>query len=440
LIAPEPIDARVLRQLHRARIRDRESIRALLEAVRDAEIALESGLSSLAGPRRAWIERAGPHGLDLRLGDGFGRTDVPQLHFGFELDGTRYFFVGVPIAADGGRHFAVRWPAVVYEAERRDLSRAVPEPGSLPALRAEIQDASDHWVEARVADHSYDGLALEVRSELVQHRSPCIRVRLTGAGAPARTLSGVVRNRTQLRDRRGWMRIGLSVSAVGSRRRIEAERLDATAGWRVPPPGPRADPDDPPECVRTIDYRNARGERIRAIVNSWGETRGATLIVIPPAWGRTKETLLALASVLVETFHDAGEPIAVLRFDGIRRRGESHNEADCLEVGRECMRFTASQAVDDILTTLDFVEADPRFAPRSIGLVTSSVASIEGRRAIASDPKGRIAAWVSLVGVTDFQSSLRTFSGGIATAAPLMIHHWSVTVPQSASSARTNAP
>ena len=411
-MTPEPIGQQSLRELHRSQVVDSESVLLLFKAASEEGVALESGLSPLAEPRRAWIKRVGDRSLDL-LGENFGRTDVPQLFFRFELAGTRYFFVGVPIPCGGSNTFAIELPSAVYEAERRDLARVAPNAENGLALGAELRDVENGWVKARVIDHSYDGLGVEVRTESADNLPSKVSVRFLEEKAPLRILHGIIRSRAQLPDRSGWTRIGLSVSGVAERNPVEVERLDDGSGWRVAPARRRSDVGDHAIRVRTIDYRNANGERIRAIVNSYGETRGAPMVVIPPAWGRTKETLLPLASVLVETFRNAQEPIVVLRFDGIRRRGESHNDSGCLEIGRECMHFTASQAVEDILATLDFVQTDSRFQPHSIGLLTSSVASIEGRRAIASDTKGRISGWVSLVGVTDLQSSLRTFSGGI---------------------------
>ena len=85
--------------------------------------------------------------------------------------------------------------------------------------------------------------------------------------------------------------------------------------------------------IRVVRYQNERGERLVGIIDSWGDTRGATAVVIAPAWGRTKETLLPLARTIVETFRAANHPVVVLRFDGIRKRGESHNDPDCLEAG-----------------------------------------------------------------------------------------------------------
>jgi pimeloyl-ACP methyl ester carboxylesterase len=105
--------------------------------------------------------------------------------------------------------------------------------------------------------------------------------------------------------------------------------------------------------------------------------------------------------------------VVVLRFDGIRKRGESHNDADCLEAGTEHHRFTFSQGVRDISATLDFLERSPEFAPAKTILVTFSAASIDGRAAVLQEGAGRIAGWVCVVGAPDLQSAMRVISGGV---------------------------
>ena len=162
-----------------------------------------------------------------------------------------------------------------------------------------------------------------------------------------------------------------------------------------------------------IDLQNSRGERIRALIDWTGEPRKGPLVLMPPAWGRTKETLLPLALTIVESFERAGRAVTVLRFDGIRRRGESHNDPECLEPGKEYLRFTFSQAVEDIHAALDFVESSEFLRPTQVVLVTSSVAAVEGRRAITSDRKKRVSGWISLVGISDLRSALWEFSGGV---------------------------
>jgi pimeloyl-ACP methyl ester carboxylesterase len=165
--------------------------------------------------------------------------------------------------------------------------------------------------------------------------------------------------------------------------------------------------------VRLVEYSNDRGEKLRAIIDVWGETRGAPAIVIPPAWGKTKETLLPLAETLVATFREAGVPVTVLRYDGIRRRGESHNDPECRIPGYENLHYTFSQGAEDVRTTLDFLERSPEYQPRTVILVTFSVASIEARHAIAQETRGRIGGWISVVGSSDPQSLMRVISGGV---------------------------
>lgn len=164
---------------------------------------------------------------------------------------------------------------------------------------------------------------------------------------------------------------------------------------------------------RVVRYRNDRHETLCGIVDVFGNARGAPAVVIPSAWGRTKETLLPLALSIGASFQAAGESVVVVRFDGIRRRGESYRDPECSAPGDENLRFTFSQGVRDIRATLDFLERSPEFRPSTSVLVTFSVASIEGRRALAADEKGRLGGWVSVVGSADAQSLTRVISGGV---------------------------
>jgi ubiquinone/menaquinone biosynthesis C-methylase UbiE len=164
--------------------------------------------------------------------------------------------------------------------------------------------------------------------------------------------------------------------------------------------------------VETVEFANSNGQSMRGIVNSWGAPAGSTAVVIPPAWGRTKETLMPLALTIVETFKRAGEPIQVLRYDGTNRRGESYIDADCRSPGSEYLHFRFSQAASDVSSAIDYLHSDASSAPSKVILVTFSLAAIEGRCAMAREGS-RTDGWVAVVGVADLQSALRTISGGI---------------------------
>jgi ubiquinone/menaquinone biosynthesis C-methylase UbiE len=230
-------------------------------------------------------------------------------------------------------------------------------------------------------------------------------------------------------SRRGWTRLGLQTSDVATRGSIALERrvdlvpprrgesaarrfgqtLRSTATRGLARLGGAVDRIEIP----VLEFRNARGERMRAIVDRVGERPGAPLVLIPPAWGRTKETVAPLALTILETFRAIGLPITVLRFDGTRRRGESFNDPECLRPGDEHLHFTFSGAVDDIRAALDFAAAHETLKPDSIVVVSSSLASIEARRAIAAADDSRIRGWVSLVGLIDLHTVLRAVSGGV---------------------------
>jgi ubiquinone/menaquinone biosynthesis C-methylase UbiE len=186
-----------------------------------------------------------------------------------------------------------------------------------------------------------------------------------------------------------------------------------SVGWQVPASGSDAGGEE----IRVLRYTNHRGEELAGLLDSWGDTRGATAVLIPTGWGQTKEALLPLARTIVATFRAAGRPVSVLRFDGIRQRGESHNDPECAVPGREHHHFTFSQGVEDIEASLDFLEGSPELRPAKTILVTFSAAAIAGRRAVARDEGKRLAGWVCVVGSPDIQSMTRSISGGVDFAA-----------------------
>jgi ubiquinone/menaquinone biosynthesis C-methylase UbiE len=79
----------------------------------------------------------------------------------------------------------------------------------------------------------------------------------------------------------------------------------------------------------------------------------------------------------------------------------------------ENARFTFSQGIRDIHTTLDFLEHSPQFGPSTSILVSFSGSAIDTRRAVASERGGRVGGWVSVVGSSDLQAMMRVISGGV---------------------------
>lgn len=134
-----------------------------------------------------------------------------------------------------------------------------------------------------------------------------------------------------------------------------------------------------------------------------------TVIVLPPAWARTKESTLRYAQLLVATFDRYERPLAVLRFDYGNTLGESHQDGEDLP-GREAQYLTFSGCVGDIRGAIAFVRRrfgkDARVVP--LGMSVSGPLCL---RAASND--GHCAALVGVMGASDIQDLTRMATGGI---------------------------
>gem|GEM_PF-1197144 len=413
--------------LHPDRVAGRDAVRSVLERVRRESICLRRGMNRRIDPERAWIERLEDKWFVLRT-ENFEQGLRSRWFLNFSIGDQPHFFSAPVLDLAAGCRATLEIPRLLYIAERRDHSRRIPMREDPHAVALRVGGAPIFT--AAVADVSSGGLGVIVPSGAERSLADRVEVALVGGHHAGGQLHGKVRRRTPM-ARVGWTHIGMSVTNTLAGAPVPVEilsgalplslRQKAQRGWKGVAAGIHLSVDRfrervlrapaPLPEVHTLAYRNSDGEELRAIIDSWGDTRGATAVVIPPAWGRTKESLMPLAACVVSAFRAAGEPVIVVRFDGIRKRGESHNDPECSFAGRDHHRFTFSQGVRDIYATLDFLEGNRNFGPRSNILVSFSAAAIESRRAVASDT--RIDGWVSVVGASDLQSMLRVISGGV---------------------------
>jgi len=403
-------------------------------------------------PRTAQVERLLGDRVLLRCKH-IERGDQPQIYFGFEIDAVGYFFAGVPLAGGGAECLEIAMPAAIYETERRDLLRAPVDGAPGAAQRVELQNGRAGPHPAVVCDWSYQGLGVALPERDADDLASDFELRFLDGDRQGDRAFAQLRHRASDPERPGWVRLGLAVSQVPAREPMRVDHRTSILGgapparaWRrialagaVARGAPvrvierlrtvrsaRAE-SSPESLARTetalrsdlvdlIEYSNDAGQTLRAIVNrTAGLAAGeaAPVVVIPPAWGRTKETLLPLALTLVRTFEKAGQPLVVLRFDGTNRRGESYIDPANRAPGDEYLGYTFSRAAADIDATFDFLQSSPDFRARDIYLVSYSLGAVEGRRAIARDGGRRVKGWVSVVGMVDLQSGLRTVSGGV---------------------------
>lgn len=399
----------------------------MLERARAERRWLTSGMDLGVRARRARVLDVDDRTFRIELDNLV--LDRSQIHLNLEVEGSRYFFSVAPAEYQGAGSDGVanlELPSIVYRAERRDVPRNhLDDPGW-----AELEVAPGRWVRAVVRDESYEGVRVQIPGPGAVEVGARMRLRWPVVEGAGQTRFATVRH---IVPGEGGLQVGLAVSAVPpapeipvhARRTILGDS-PAERAWRqlrlatrVALDGPRmlaertrlVRPRLP--SVRVVDYHNEKGERLRAIIDSVGDTRHAPAIIIPPAWGRTKETLLPLAATLIRTFEAAGEPLVVVRYDERNRKGESFVDPKCRAPGREALNYTFSGAVDDIHTTLGFLAGSEDYAPSRVLLLTVSLAAIQGRRAVATDPTGTLAGWVSLVGMPDLQSSMRAVTGGV---------------------------
>lgn len=409
-------------RLHPGQVTDAAQIRSLLETLRREAAPLTRGFNRRIEVEAATIEEVGAASLVLTA-KSFEPDARDIVFLNFTIRHEPYFFQSRVLHRGADSRIEIEIPSVLYQRERRSRERTTPEPAARISLEHRgTADARD----LIIADSSPEGIAVDVPEGVARNLD--LDDRISVLGQSQSKLYGVVRNKRP-GPQPGWTRIGLEIDAAqaahlewtvvrdlspeNGRQRLEQTIRIAAGGAqlaferairRFGREAPVAEPN-------VVDIHDSAGRRIRALVNTWGPASSATAVVVPPAWGRTKETLMPLAATMVECFRRARRPIAVVRFDGINKRGESFRDADCLASGQEQYRFTFSQGVRDIRAVIDHLHADPAKRPKCTILVSFSASSVEARRAVSEDP--RIGGWVCVVGTADLQSMMRSISGGI---------------------------
>jgi len=427
----DPVTPTTLARLHRLSIQEPGEVYEFLERVRKQRCLLTSGINRRNDSRTATIQAVRVDSLTL-LFEGLEEKHLPQLFLSCDLDGRRYFFAVTPTAVSNRGHVQALLPHAIYQAERRDLER-VSRSQARSEEAVEIRSSEGAVFDGVIADSCYHGLGVLLPNTASVALEGQVTVRFTNGSREGESAHGFVRHRGSAGQRQGWIKIGLEVTDVPAGRPVAFERRErilelnpvlrmqrrasligglakaaSAKAARSLGVAKRAN-----EAPNIVEYESAPGQRIRALIDAWGNPNDAVAVVVPPAWGRTKETLSPLAATIVDTFKSASRSITVLRFDGTHRRGESYIPADCQAQGTEYLRFTFSRAVHDIHASLRFLADSPKYRPRKVVLVTMSLAAVEGRRAVATDTTGLLAGWIPVVGMVDLQTALRTISGGI---------------------------
>jgi ubiquinone/menaquinone biosynthesis C-methylase UbiE len=420
----------VLRRLHAGAVTDADAVRDHLSKACVSRLLLQGRRTIKGEAERAWIRSVEPEHLVIKTMS-LSQPAGSRVLLSFAMDGRTYSFSALALDDLTQPVARVAIPSLLYIAERRDRYRRIQSDHGAHGVSVRIRGIDSAWsTEAVVEDYSPVGLNVRLRPGVSAQPGEIVEVCFSGGELAGATRWGQIKHMADSCD--DWTRAGLAISEARHAPPLEVERrmriTEASAlrrfrnGLSVLSAGAasasgrmlaRRPQRACSEAIELVEFENSRGEQLRGIIDRTEWDGPMTGVVIPPAWGRTKETLLPLALTIVETFKKAGEKVAVLRFDGTRRRGESYKEPGFEDPDTEHLAFRLSHAIDDISAACRFMTSSSLFDCAKVVLVTFSAASIEGRRAVLLDEERTVAGWVSVVGSPDFQSGLRAVSGGV---------------------------
>lgn len=418
-----------LSRLHAGAVSDGAVIRELFRVACTSRLVL-SGRRTITGEaEQARIRAVEEDHLVVRT-SGLEGSAGSRFLLRFGVDGRVFSFTTLAIDDLSQPAARISIPTILYVAERRDRNRLTSDGPSKWTVR--VRSIESGWSsDAVVEDYSPVGLNVCLAGHPNVRLGETLEVRFENGDLAGTMRWGQIKHLKPMASPRNWTCAGMAISearhtpplAVERRERIaDSSRWQrvrtgvnllsagaAAARARVWSRG-SAIASHP---IELVDFENSRGERLRGILDRTEAEGPITSVVIPPAWGRTKETLLPLALTIVETFRKAGCGVAVLRFDGTRRRGESYKEPGFSASSSEHLAFRLSHAIEDISAAAQFMTESGQLNCAKVVLITFSAASIEGRRAVLLDGGRTFAGWVSVVGTPDLQSGLRAVSGGV---------------------------
>ncbi len=370
-------------------------------------------------------------GLDLK----YKTSDL--LFVSFQLGYSTYTFetMVVRIEAGGGRLVGL-YPRVLFYSEKRASRRIRPE--TRLTLEIALPPPFGGTLRGTITDISPEGVSIvaDEGGPLLIPGTPLASLRVFQGDHPLWEESGEVRNASRL-DGNGGDRFRYGIQFGIGRMSLRSIRPpDAAAGAVVAPasagPDASATPADsgrflrsesrgdlgalahePPQIVR---LENARGEEIVALLNTSFplDENPVPVVIIPPAFGKTKETLFALALTVVQNFRRLGERVAVLRFDGVRRKGESHKDPDASQPPFEMAHANFTQAAEDLRSILDWLDLNPRLRASRTVLVSFSLSALEVRILLRDEAyRRKVASWISVMGTPEFRELMIRVNCGL---------------------------
>jgi len=406
-----------------------DKIRGLLAGARRARTEITALPAHVRQPATLTLEHVDPGRICVLSGKSLNlhfKTGDP-VFMSFQSGYATYNFeTTVRRLGENGDFLECFYPRILFYSEKRSLKRESPQDG----LRLELvlPPPFSAGISGPVVDLSDTGASFiaDAGGLALLPGTPVGTVRIFDNGRLIREERGEIRHAVRTEEGgspafRYGLQFGigrLSIQAVHPHRRSTDVPPAAAAE-----PGSGADP-GLPDILRELSHRppavirleNERGEEIVGLLNTSYPPDGnpVPVVIIPPAFGKTKETLFGLALTLVENFRRAGRRLAVFRYDGIRCKGESHKDPEAAEPPFEMVDSSLSQGAADLKTVLEWLEMNPTIKAGPVILATFSLSALEARIALR-DPavRRRVHYWIACMGTLEFRDLMNRVNCGL---------------------------
>ncbi|RKX97666.1 MAG: hypothetical protein DRZ90_05505, partial [Spirochaetes bacterium] len=362
------------------------------------------------------LDEEGLRIIETHISDIHGRefsSQVPKHHsgnafFSFTQKGASFTFSTKSSGwADGMGTF--KFPSVIFRGEKRAGQRK--DDGGYIELTS-----STEKVFGRMMDSSRRGILCEIPRESFLG-NPLNTGQSLDISINGKTIPGEIRHIVEERSNEGRsvFRIGLE---TGIRRREPESTVYNTETWRKMWNGPQKTLGDSSLVhPRSIYYTNHEGRKIAALLHIIDPDKPCIAVVIPPAFGKKKEVLAPLALTLMANFSAAGENLAVLRYDGIDRPGESANANINSRRGYEMIGYRIDQGYTDLEATMHWIKNNDIFNADKTVLISFSMSALDARRLQAASKAPQADYWISVMGISSAQGALRNILGGLDVIA-----------------------
>ncbi len=322
-----------------------------------------------------------------------------------------------------GESFICLYPSVMFYSEKRTEKRISPQ-GSL-RIEIPLPPPFDGRISGRVTDISPGGVSFVTEGDtpILLKGTPLDRLRILDGTELLWEENGEVRYVAGAADgpverRKIGVQFGISRMSIQT---VTIPPATAVPVSEPAPPAPAAlagkmladrrdeSADHSPEVVR---IENDRGEEIVGLLNASLPLTDdpVPVVLVPPAFGKTKETLFGLALTITKNFRRLGKPIAVIRYDGIQRKGESTT----IDPPYEMLKTTFTQSAEDIITLLDWIDLNPKIKAGPVILLTFSFSALEARVVLRDEvQRRRIQYWIACMGTPEFRDLMVKVNCGL---------------------------